>query len=92
MRLDDFNVSSIKTAKIRTVVCNCGYNEKNKTIIIFFFIFIPKGQTSRVNIMANLKSLKELPNTRVFIAVGEWIVRSIRVGGFISPQNVNLRR
>ena len=45
-----------------------GDNEKNKTIIILVFIFIPKWKTSRANVMASLKSLNKLPNARDFIA------------------------
>ena len=46
----------------------------------------------RANVMASLKSLYKLPNTRVFIAAEKWMVRSTGVGGLISPQNGNLRR
>ena len=67
-------------------------NEKNETIVIFFFIFIPKWQTSRANVMASLNSLNKLPNTGIFIVAEKWMVRSTGVGGFISPQNENLRR
>ena len=69
-----------------------GDNEKNKTIVIFVFIFIHKWQTSRANVMASLKSLNKLPNTKFFIAAKKWMVRSTGVGGFIFRQNGNLRR
>ena len=49
-------------------------------------------QTARANVMASLKSLNKLPNTRVFIAAEKWMVRSTGVGGLISLQNGNLRR
>ena len=35
----------------------------NKTIVLFFFIFIPKWQTSLANVRANLKKLIKLPKT-----------------------------
>ena len=69
-----------------------GDNEKNKTIFIFVFIFIHKWQTFRANVMASLKSLNKLPNTRFFIAAEKWMVRSTGVGGLICCQNGNLRR
>ena len=69
-----------------------GDNEKNNTIVIFVFIFIPKWQTSRANVIVSLKSLNKLPNTRVFIAAEKWMVGSSGVGGLISLQNGNLRR
>ena len=34
--------------------------------------------------MANLKSVNNLPSTRVVIAIEKWMVRSTGVGGFIS--------
>ena len=41
----------------------------NKTIfIIIFFIFIPRCQTSRANVMSSLKTLNKLPSTRAFSA------------------------
>ena len=67
-------------------------NEKNKTIVIFFFIFIPKWQTFDANLISSLKSLNKLPNTRAFSAAEKWMVRSTGVVGFISPHNGNLRR
>ena len=67
-------------------------NEKNKTIVIFFFIFIPKWQTSRANLMSSLRSLNKLPNTRALSAAKKWMVRSTGVVGSISPHNGNLRR
>ena len=57
-----------------------------------FFIFIPKWQTSRANVMSSLKTLNKLPRKRAFSAGEKWTVRSTGVGGFISPENGNLRR
>ena len=45
---DFIQISRLAITFARAVCC-WGYNEKNKTIVIFVFIFIPKWQTSRAN-------------------------------------------
>ena len=45
----------------------------------------------RANVLASLKSLNKLPNTRVFIAAEKWMVRTTGVRSVISLQNRNLR-
>ena len=45
----DFIQTSRLAITFARAVCCWGYNEKNKTIVIFVFIFIPKWQTSRAN-------------------------------------------
>ena len=53
-----------------------GDNEKTtETIIIFFFIFILKWQTSRANVIANLKSLNKLRETIFSVKFDQHFVR-----------------
>ena len=62
-----------------------GGNEKTtETIVIFFFIFILKWQTSRANVIANLKGLNKLPETIFSLQLKNGIIRSTGVGCFIS--------
>ena len=58
----------------------------------YFLHLYPQVANFRANVMSSLKSLNKLPSTRAFSAAEKWTVRSTGVGGFISPQNGNLRR
>ena len=67
---------------------------KKNIIIVLFSRY--SSHYPWANVMANLKSLNKLPSTRpyrVFISAGheKLMVRSTGVGGFIFPQNGNLR-
>ena len=66
---------------------------KRITRLSYFLHLYPQmANFPLANEMSSLKSLNKLPSTRAFSAAEKWTVRSTGVGGFISPQNGNLRR
>ena len=59
--------------------CHLGMKmKKNMTIVLFFSL------TARANVMANLTSLNNLPNTRVFVAAENGSVEVLELVAFFS--------
>ena len=58
----------------------------------YFLHLYPKVANFPCECDVKTKTLNKLPSTRDFSAAEKWTVRSTGVGGFISPQNGNLRR